>query len=147
MDTSGRPLAAAVGAHPDVVKPNRYELLSGTGIWQPREAAVRLRDGGAGAVVASLGEDGLLALTPDGAWSASLGIPLEGNPTGAGDACVAALAAGLAGGTPWPELLVDAVALAAAAVVCPVAGAVDPRIYRRSLGEVTLEELDAHADR
>lgn len=147
VDTSGPPLAAAVTAHPDVIKPNRYELLSGTGIYRPREAAVRLRSEGARAVVASLGEGGLLALTPDGDWSARLEVPLQGNPTGAGDACVAALAAGLAAGTPWEELLVDAVALAAAAVVCPVAGTIDPRVYRRSRDEVVLEEAHAHADR
>jgi tagatose 6-phosphate kinase len=147
VDTSGAPLAAAVTARPDLVKPNRYELLSGTGIYRPLEAAARLRADGARAVVASLGEQGLLALTPDGDWSAGLDVPLEGNPTGAGDACVAALAVGLADGTPWETLLVEAVALAAAAVVCPVAGAVDLRVYDRSRGEVTVEKIDAHADR
>jgi 1-phosphofructokinase family hexose kinase len=146
VDTDGRPLAAAVSAHPDVIKPNRSELLTSTGIFRPRDAAARLREDGARAVVASLGEGGLFALTPDGDWSANAGVPLEGNPTGAGDACVAALAAGLVNGTPWEELLVEAVALSAAAVVCPVAGAVDPPTYRRLRSEVSLEELRAHAD-
>ncbi|MER7009550.1 hypothetical protein ABT297_41785, partial [Dactylosporangium sp. NPDC000555] len=49
---------------------------------------------------------------------------------GAGDACVAALARGLRDRTPWPELLADAVALSAAAVAAPVAGAVDAAHYR-----------------
>ncbi|MGH3875794.1 MAG: 1-phosphofructokinase family hexose kinase, partial [Actinophytocola sp.] len=73
--------------------------------------------------------------------------PLRGNPTGAGDACVAALAAGLAGGTPWPVLLADAVALSAAAVACPLAGDVDLDTYRRLAPRVSVEEIDAHPDR
>lgn len=147
VDTSGQALRAAVAAEPDVIKPNRWEVLSATGIYKPREAAELLRDGGARAVVTSLGEDGLFALTHDGDWSARLAIPVDGNPTGAGDACVAALAAGLLAGTPWRELLVDAVALAASAVVCAAAGDVDVPSYHRLRPEVELEELNAHADR
>jgi tagatose 6-phosphate kinase len=47
------------------------------------------------------------------------------------DACVAALARGLRDATPWPVLLADAVALSAAAVAAPAAGAIDHHIYRR----------------
>jgi tagatose 6-phosphate kinase len=146
VDTSGGPLAAALTAHPDVIKPNRYEALSATGIYRTGAAAARLRERGARAVIASLDQDGMLALTPDGDWTARLEIPLEGNPTGAGDACVAALAAGLADGTPWRELLVEAVALAAAAVLRPVAGEVDLPAYRRLRSEVLMEEPHARAD-
>ena len=56
---------------------------------------------------------------------------MHGNPTGAGDAAVAALAAGLAAGGAWPERLADAVALSAAAVHAPVAGGFDAEAYRR----------------
>lgn len=146
VDTAGGALAAALAARPDVVKPNRYEALSATGIYRTGAAAARLRERGARAVIASLDQDGLLALTPDGDWTARLPIPLDGNPTGAGDACVAALAAGLTDGTPWRELLVEAVALAASAVVCPVAGEVDLPTYRRLKTEVVVEEAHAHAD-
>jgi tagatose 6-phosphate kinase len=54
---------------------------------------------------------------------------VTGNPTGAGDAVVAALAAGV--GSPWPDLLADATALSAAAVLAPVAGSYDPAAYER----------------
>ncbi|MET0491535.1 MAG: PfkB family carbohydrate kinase [Actinoplanes sp.] len=86
---------------------------------------------GARAVVVSRGPRGLLALSQEGAWR---GVPPErmvGNPTGAGDACVAALSRGLRDKTPWPDLLADAVALSAAAVVSPIAGAVDQDTYHR----------------
>ncbi|MDT3728623.1 PfkB family carbohydrate kinase [Streptomyces sp. DSM 41972] len=49
-----------------------------------------------------------------------------GNPTGAGDACVAALAAGLADGAPWGDVLREAVALS-----CPAAGDVDAAVHER----------------
>jgi 1-phosphofructokinase family hexose kinase len=147
VDTSGVPLELAVAAGPDVVKPNRSELVTTTGIMDPLEAALRLRDGGAHAVVASLGDAGLLALTPDGDWRARPPESVEGNPTGAGDACVAVLAAGLANGIPWRELLVQAVAVSAAAVACPVAGGFDTPTYGRLKRGVVLEEPHADTDR
>lgn len=65
---------------------------------------------------------------------------INGNPTGAGDACVAALARGLLLDTAWPELLRDAVALSAAAVAAPVAGSVDLDLYRELLPDIIVEE-------
>jgi tagatose 6-phosphate kinase len=50
---------------------------------------------------------------------------VSGNPTGAGDAVTAALAAGLAANSSWPDALRDAVATSAAAVTMPAAGEVD----------------------
>ncbi|HEY0448520.1 hexose kinase [Actinophytocola sp.] len=145
LDTAGRPLVAGLAAHPRVVKPNAGELAAATGIDDPPAAARWLRERGAGAVVASLGPAGLLAVTGDGTWRVPCPEPVHGNPTGAGDACVAALAIGLAAGTPWPERLADAVALSAAAVAGPLAGDVDLDTYRRLAPRV--EVLDAHADR
>jgi tagatose 6-phosphate kinase len=146
LDTSGGPLLAGAAAGPDVVKPNAQELAV-TGVDDPLAAAQRLREHGAGAVVASLGAAGLVAVTGAGTWRAAAPEPLHGNPTGAGDACVAALAAGLAAGTPWPDLLADAVALSAAAVACPLAGDVDVDTYRRLGPLVQVEGPHAHADR
>ena len=60
----------------------------------------------------------------DESWSARPPRRLHGNPTGAGDAAVAAFARGLLVGVPWSELLRDAVALAGAAVLAPTAGEV-----------------------
>jgi tagatose 6-phosphate kinase len=146
LDTSGRPLLAGLPSGPDVIKPNADEL-GVAGANTPMDAAIRLRQAGAGAVVASLGPAGLLAVTGDGAWRATPPEPVVGNPTGAGDACVAALAAGLATGTPWPGVLVEAVAVSAAAVAAPVAGDIDPSAYRRLLPAIVVKELHAHADR
>lgn len=127
LDTSGPALALGAAARPDVVKPNRTELAD-LGSVDP-----------ATAVVASHGPEGLHARTPAGAYHARPPHPVPGNPTGAGDACVAALARGLAAGTPWPDLLADAVALSAAAVGSPVAGGFDPDLYQRLRPAVTVE--------
>ena len=88
-------------------------------------------------VVESHGAEGLRAL----GWRARPPRHIEGNPTGAGDACVAALARGLLHGTPWPELLREAVALSAAAVASPIAGHVDLELYAAIKPEVKVEEL------
>ncbi|MFD7582897.1 1-phosphofructokinase family hexose kinase [Kitasatospora sp. NPDC059817] len=131
LDADGAALTGALAAGPTAVKPNAVELRRATGIADPLRAAHALVDAGARAVVASLGPDGLLAVTPDGSWRARLPpeAVVRGNPTGAGDAAVAALAVALADRTPWPAALAHAVALSAAAVQAPYAGRFDPQAY------------------
>ncbi|MFI8912731.1 1-phosphofructokinase family hexose kinase [Streptomyces sp. NPDC053513] len=143
LDTSGPALSAALEARPDVVKPNAAELAEVTGCADLATAAMELRVRGAGSIVASAGQDGLYAVTPQGTWRAAPPGPLSGNPTGAGDACVAAIASGLMAGAPWPEILRDAVALSAAAVPCAVAGDVDTVMYARLRREVLAVEAEA----
>lgn len=146
LDTSGPALLAGLAGQPDVVKPNAAELAEVTGADTPAAGAGRLRALGARAVLASLGADGLLAVTESGSWRARGPENVHGNPTGAGDACVAALATGLATGAPWPTTLADAVALSGAAVAHPLAGDVDQETYHRLKPLVAVEELDAGTD-
>ncbi|MFB6843149.1 1-phosphofructokinase family hexose kinase [Streptomyces sp. NPDC056361] len=141
LDTSGPALTAALEAGPDVIKPNAAELAEATGCDDPVAAATELRRRGARTVVASAGPDGLLAVTPSGAWRAAPPELLSGNPTGAGDACVAAIASGLAARAAWPDVLREAVALSAAAVPCAVAGEVDASVHARFRQEVRVDEL------
>ncbi|MEU6438719.1 hexose kinase [Streptomyces sp. NPDC047046] len=140
LDTSGEALRRGVAARPDILKPNEDELAQLTGSREPARAARDARRRGAGAVVASLGDRGLLAATPTTLWRAALPRPLPGNPTGAGDAVVAALLTGLADAQPWPARLAHATALAAAAVTSPVAGEFDARAYAELRGEVKVAE-------
>ncbi|MFI1382756.1 1-phosphofructokinase family hexose kinase [Embleya sp. NPDC020886] len=132
LDASGPALVAGVAAGPDVVKPNADELLAATGESDPLRAVARLlREARADtAVVASFGSEGMVAGTGAGWWRAAPPTSVHGNATGAGDAAVAALARGLAEGSPWPDRLRDAVALSAAAVAAPMAGDVDGELYR-----------------
>jgi tagatose 6-phosphate kinase len=156
LDASGAALVYGAAAGPAVIKPNVAELAAAVGrdlgtSSGPDPAAVERAareliargtggaDGKAAtAVVVSLGRHGLLAITPDGTWHASLADPVTGNPTGAGDAVVAALVHGLVRRQAWPDRLRHAAALGAAAVEAPAAGEFDPDTYRDQLAEVSV---------
>ncbi|GAB3689522.1 1-phosphofructokinase family hexose kinase [Nocardiopsis oceani] len=123
-DVNGRALVSAARAGAHTLKPNLDELRAATGATDPVTGARTLQREGAGLVIVSLGEEGMLAVPADRAAAvlhARLGRTLQGNPTGAGDAAVAALATG---GTraELPEVLRRAVAWSAAAVLAPLAG-------------------------
>ncbi|MCW2611448.1 MAG: tagatose 6-phosphate kinase [Actinomycetota bacterium] len=141
LDADAEALAVGVSAEPDIVKPNVDELRRATGFTDRLPGAEALRAQGARAVVVSAGPDGLIASTPDGRWAARPQDRVSGNPTGAGDASVAALVRGLVADTSWPERLADAVALSASAVLRPLAGDVDLAAYRRFRDTVSIEEI------
>lgn len=141
VDTSGPSLLDAVAVGPDVVKPNAHEIASATGIDDPLEGAAALIERGAKAVVVSLGADGMCVVTADQTLRAKPTRTISGNPTGAGDAGVAALAAGLAFSNSWEDRLRQAVAVSAAAVAHPLAGSFDPDVYESMLTDVLVEDL------
>ncbi|GAA2224587.1 1-phosphofructokinase family hexose kinase [Streptomyces nogalater] len=136
LDTSGEPLRRGVAARPDVIKPNADELAELTGSHEPLRATQDARRRGAHAVVASLGAEGLLAVTPEGRWRAAPPAPVRGNPTGAGDSAVAGLLSGLVEHLPWPDRLIRAAALSAATVRAAAAGEFDRPAYTELLGRV-----------
>ncbi len=145
LDTHGTALRHGAAAGPAIVKPNLAELaaitgrpLAGAGRPAVAAAARELRALGAQAVVASLGADGLHVATADSSWWAAPLDPVAGNPTGAGDAVVAALAHGLVLGRPWDSQLRYAVAAGTAAATAPVAGEFSVADYTRALAAVTI---------
>lgn len=150
LDSSGPSLLAGLGAGPTLIKPNLPELraitpdVAAEGGDELLHRAEALRSLGAQTVVASLGTDGMVAVTDHGAWHARLpeGTHIAGNPTGAGDAAVAALAASAADGSPWPVRLQAAVALSAAAVAHPLAGSIDPDTHQNLLPTVQVHALE-----
>jgi tagatose 6-phosphate kinase len=146
VDAKGPVLAAALAAHPHLVAPNVAEAQEILGGGDAAQCAAELRMRGAGGAVVSSGADGLAAATSDGAWTARPPRMLSGNPTGAGDALTAALAAGLARGSAWPDLLRDAVATSAAALGCETAGEVDVDLRAELRGQVVVEEMRDAAD-
>jgi tagatose 6-phosphate kinase len=138
LDAGGTALRHGAAAGPAIVKPNLAELQDAvrrplSGRAATARAAGELRDAGAGAVVVSLGGDGLLAVTGDGTWHAAPPGRVRGNPTGAGDAVVAGLAHGLVLGRPWAERLRHAAALGTAAVAAPTAGQFAAVDYEQAL--------------
>lgn len=107
LDASGPPLAAALSAGasalPDAVKPNRHELEEWAGHGLPtfsdvHKAALALRGKVIPTVVVSLGEEGALFLTAEGALLASPPAIDVASTVGAGDALVAGLVAALRAG-------------------------------------------------
>jgi tagatose 6-phosphate kinase len=130
VDAHAGPLLAAVAAKPALVKPNEHELAEAAGLALPVSlpAAVDASRGlladGAQSVVVSLGPRGLVGVLPG---TALLAVPptQHGNPVGAGDAALAALADGHLTGRSWADTLRRAAATSAAAARQRVAGVVD----------------------
>lgn len=130
IDTSGPALLEAARAGATVLKPNHHELAEATGTDSLAAGAKVLLEAGAQHVYASAGEAGLVhfAAASPGQWSsAKLVEPLVGNPTGAGDSVVAAIAAGLHHGEEHDaQILPRAAAWSASAVLMPTAGELHP---------------------
>jgi D-beta-D-heptose 7-phosphate kinase / D-beta-D-heptose 1-phosphate adenosyltransferase len=108
VDPKGRDYSAYRGA--DVLKPNRRELGEASGRPVGSEAEVieaahaLIGEHGFGAVLVSLGRDGMLLVERSGA-AVRLGAAAREvyDVSGAGDTVIAVLAAALAAGAPMPE--------------------------------------------
>lgn len=145
LDLDDEPLRVAADGGAAVLMPNLDELarlVGADGDLDVVAAASELSGRSRAPVVATLGIDGMVAATKDGSWHA-VAEQVAGNPTGAGDAAAAAIIRGLVRGEPWPEVLADAVALSAAAVVAPVAGEVDLDAYQRWRGTIEVRPIDS----
>lgn len=144
VDASAAALLDALAAGPEVVAPNLAEVHAALGdpTLDARSAGAGLRARGASTAVVSAGAQGLVASTADGSWRAGPPYRVDGNPTGAGDAVTAAIAAGMLASAPWPEVVGDAVALAAAAVATDSAGEFAPPVRAEVRRLVSVERLD-----
>ncbi|WP_190264434.1 1-phosphofructokinase family hexose kinase [Glutamicibacter nicotianae] len=153
VDTSGAPLLELF-AHgqqhiPDLVKPNAEELAQLAGGYS--EAALegsielaagcaqQLLDRGAGAVLATLGAQGALLVTKQGAWHGSHTPITPRSTVGAGDSSLAGYLLADAAGASAPERLRNAVAYGAAATQLP--GSTIPTESDLTAGAVTVSEL------
>ncbi len=124
VDTSGKALVQACSHSPDLVKPNREELLAATGETDLQIAIQSLLAKGAKAVLVSDGEAVARLVRKDASLSAAP-KKMVGNPTGAGDAMVALAAISLLEGKSDRELLSTSVAAGSLAVEKEVAGEID----------------------
>jgi len=125
VDTSGHPLRRALEAGVWLAKPNLRELRDLTGealdTGQARLAAARriVDVGGARMVALSLGAEGALLVSPDGAWGAPA-LPVRPvSSVGAGDSFLGTLVWALAGGRAPAEALRWAMAAGSAALLAP----------------------------
>jgi 1-phosphofructokinase len=121
IDTSGEALRAALPAQPDLVKPNHEELAEAAGqaihtLGDAIDAAQRLREKGAGAVLASLGPDGALLVDESGVYHGEAPVDAPVSTVGAGDALLAGY---LSAGGLGPAALAEGLAWGAAATRLP----------------------------
>lgn len=145
LDSSGPPLAAALDEGVWLVKPSQRELseLTGRALEAPdarREAAAALvHRGKAQAVALSLGGQGALLVTPQGAWHApALSVPVR-STIGAGDSFLAALLWAYDSHADWAHALRTASAAGAAALSAAGTALCNPKDVDRLLGLATVE--------
>ncbi|WP_224269149.1 1-phosphofructokinase [Haloprofundus salinisoli] len=123
VDVDG-PLLRRLDADYALCKPNREELAVAADapvdtVEQCLDAAERLRDGRNGRyerVVASLGDDGAILVSDDGAYHASALETSVVDTVGAGDALLSGVLSAFAVGASEPEALKTGIAVAAAVV-------------------------------
>jgi 1-phosphofructokinase len=140
VDSSGPPLAAALAAGPDLVKPNAHELAEAAGhavetLGDALSAARRLQELGARSVLASLGPDGAVLVEEGEAVHGEAYVADPRSTVGAGDALLAGF---LAAGARGPEALRTALGWSAAAVQQP--GTVLHAVGTDVTTEVTLHD-------
>jgi 1-phosphofructokinase len=131
IDASGAAFTAALPSGPDLLKPNADELAEAVGrpirtVADVLHAAAELRERGARTIVVSLGADGAVLATSDGAWHATTPPITPRSAVGAGDSLVAGLLAASAGTDTelspdglGPEALRHGVAYGTAAALLP----------------------------
>lgn len=150
VDTSEAPLQALVDAlphsAPDLMKPNGEELASFTGgdadelesdPAATAAAARQLIDRGVGAVLATLGGNGAVLVTSEGAWHATPPPTTVVSTVGAGDSSLFGYLLGDIRGLPAPERLALAVAYGSAAAGLPGTTIPQPSQVRPDLVGVT----------
>jgi 1-phosphofructokinase len=122
VDADGEAFRWAMEAPPDYIKPNRYELLQYFGADENATEADmlvmcrKLLDRGVRLLALSLGEEGAIFVSREGAWRAPA-LPVTARSTvGAGDSMVAAIVYGIEQKMPVEECITLAMAVSAGAV-------------------------------
>jgi fructose-1-phosphate kinase PfkB-like protein len=148
LDASGLALREGIKAGPHLIKPNLRELadLIGTPLPAP-EAALRaaravMEEHGVGAVVVSMGGDGLVAAVGETAWRVEVPHVTVVSAVGAGDTVVAGLLHALRAGLDWPESLRFAAAAGTAAVRNGGNQQPDPSEIANLLPQVRVERME-----
>jgi len=144
VDIGGAPLSAALEACPWLVKINAAEASETTGLPTTNRndvlaAARRLIQGGAEQALITMGIDGSVLVTKDGAWGVGRAPEVGPYSVGSGDALIGGLVAALARDEDLPTALRFGAAAATANALIPGQGELDPADVERlaPLCEVT----------
>ena len=146
VDAAGPALTQALRAQPYLVKPNRDELEEWAGMALPDEKAVlsaarKLTEAGPLVVAVSLAAEGLLLVSPQGAWRAEPPAVDVVNTVGSGDSLVAGFAAGLMRGLHAEEVLKLAVACGTANALTTAVAVVRPDDLERIRPKVRVTRI------
>jgi len=147
LDTSGAALKEALAEGVTLIKPNQVELADFVG--QPldsdeaRIGAARklIGDKRVEAVALTLGEDGALFVTADGAWRAEPMHIEVASAVGAGDSFLGGMVAAIAAGEKPEDAFRMAVAAGSAAVMSPGTELCHEEDVMRLLPEVKIREI------
>lgn len=157
VDSSGPPLAKAVKAQPDLIKPNAEELAELSAVRglsdgpAPAEAALeadpaltaqlagKLTGQGVGAVLATLGAAGAVLVTAAGSWFGQSPQITVRSTVGAGDSALAGYLLAELAGASEPQRLQQAVAHGAAATALP--GSTVPSVAQTRPETITVSAL------
>jgi 1-phosphofructokinase family hexose kinase len=147
LDTSGKPLLAALDSRPEVLKPNIDELseLVGRPLETPadvRAAAVSLLERGVQRVVVSMGADGALFVDPGRAVLARPPRVTVRSTVGAGDAMVAGILYAMIHEQSLDDVARMATACGAYAVTRIGPGMRNPAEIEKLMPEVEIEVLE-----
>jgi 1-phosphofructokinase len=144
LDTSGAPLREALASLPEVLKPNVEELAELVGrllatLADVRAAAKSLVARGVRLVVVSMGAEGALFVSREGALLARPPQVVVCSTVGAGDAMVGGIVHGLVHDLPLPDLARLATASGAYAVTRLGPGIDDKDEHRNLIGLVEIQ--------
>ena len=147
LDSSGAALAAAPAAGVYLVKPSQRELneLTGAPLAEPAQRLAACREliarGQAQVVALSLGDQGAMLVSRDGAWQAA-GLRVQVASTiGAGDSFVGGMVHALQRGDALEAAFRQAMAASAAALLSPGTALCRPEDVARLLPEVRIRRI------
>lgn len=147
LDADAQRLREGLKAHPDLIKPNKYELetLVNHPLNDARDildAARELVRNGVGAVAVSMGGDGALIVSDAGAWRAKPVRVDVKSTVAAGDSMVAGLAVGLERGMRLQDAFRLGVAAATARCATEPDAMIDVQNVEMIASKVEIEEID-----
>lgn len=146
LDTSGKLLSKGVEAHPDLIKPNRDELMDLIGrelktTDEIIDAALELQARGVATVIVSLGKHGAIFATAQGVYHGTTPDIKIVNTIGCGDSLVAGYATGLLRKLPMEETIKLAMAVSTANALRHETGYFVQEDLDRLLKQVSAEKL------
>lgn len=145
-DADGNTLRDMVKAGAYIIKPNKYELerLADTPITDDHDvlkAAHSALEQGVRVVLASLGPNGAVLVTDDGAWKAVPPKVKVDSAVGSGDSMLAGALVARSQGAAWPEVLRWSVACGTATATTPGTELCYANTIHEILPQITLEPL------